>query len=290
MTISTPDSDATSRWPPAFHGSIWLPITFVVAFSGWVLLSNVLFNWLAGSDPSTTAEALWNLPSGIVQLGLVLLVLRFENVRLRDLGVGRRQISVALIAVAGFLIIVNVVVAGRIVLGGSQLSIEPFALYRSPPLDYSVAALVATGVAQYVFVGPIEELAFRGYLQNKLSDLPGRGSTRFRTAGAIVMTAVIFSALHIPTLVLVDGIPISQSLGTLILLTLSGVTFGTIYALTHNLILVALLHGIGNFWPLIVNPGLESWPNWGIVIVLYGLLIVLYRYWTPVEFRSVERV
>lgn len=69
------------------------------------------------------------------------------------------------------------------------------------------------------------------------------------------------------------------------LLTLSGITFGSVYALTRNLLLVALLHGIGNFWPLIVDPGVGAWPNWGVVIILYGLVVVLYRQWDPVQFR-----
>ncbi len=70
------------------------------------------------------------------------------------------------------------------------------------------------------------------------------------------------------------------------LLTLSGITFGTVYALTHNLFLIAFLHGIGNVWPLVVDPGLGAWPNWGVIIVLYGLVVVLYRQWASVAVRS----
>jgi membrane protease YdiL (CAAX protease family) len=247
------------------------------------MVSNASFSWFAGSNPSTLVETLWNLPSGIVQFGLVLLVLRFEGVRLRDVGFGRRQVVPALVAVGGFLIAVNAIVVGLILLDGGQLSVEPFALYRSPPMDYSVAALIVTGVAQYVFVGPVEELAFRGYLQNKLDDILGLGFARLQTAVAIVAAAIVFSILHVPTLVLIEGTPVNQAVGTLILLTVSGITFGTIYELTHNLILVALLHGIGNFWPLVVNPGLGTWPNWGIIVILYGLIVVLYRQWGPVS-------
>lgn len=290
MIAPSSESDGDSRWPPGFEGGIWLPLGFVVAFSVWVMLSNSSFSWLVGPDPSTVAEALWNLPSRLVQFALVLVVLRFEDVRLRDVGLGRRQIVPALVTVGGFLVAVNAIVAGLTVLGGGQLSVEPLALYRSPPLDYSAAALVATGVAQYLFVGPVEELAFRGYLQNKLIDLLGLGSARLQTAVAIIATAVVFSVLHVPTVVLVEGVPINQAVGTLVLLTLSGITFGTVYALTHNLFLVAFLHGIGNFWPLVVDPGLEAWPNWGIIIVLYGLVVVLYRQWTSVTYQSAEKV
>lgn len=286
MSAPLAETAESARWPPTFHGRSWLPLGFVVAFSLWVMLSNLSVGWLFGSDPSTVTEALWNLPSGVVQFGLVLLVLRFEDVRLRDLGLRRRQLVPALVAVAGFLVAVNAVVAGLIFVDSGQVSIEPFGLYLSAPLGYSTTALVASGVAQYVFVGPVEEIAFRGYLQNKLTDLLGRPSVRIRTAVAIIATAVGFAVLHVPTLLLVDGAPIEQMAGTLALLTLSGLTFGTMYALTHNLFLVAFLHGIGNFWPLVVDPGLGAWPNWGVIIVLYGLVVVLYRQWTSVAFRS----
>lgn len=290
MTAGTADSDERVRWQPAFHGRRWLPLGFVVAFLLWVMVSNVSFGWVFGSDPSRLAESLWNLPSGIVQFGLVLLVLRFEDVRLRDLGLGRRQFTMALVTVAGFLVAVNAVVAGLVVLDGEQLSVAPFALYRSAPLEYSVPALVAAGVAQYVFVGPVEELAFRGYLQNRLVALFGHRFGRLRPAVAIAATAAVFAVLHVPTLVLVEGTSVGQAAGRLVVLTLSGIAFGTVYALTHNLFLVAFLHGIGNFWPLVVDPGLGAWPNWGVVIVLYGLVVVLYRQWNGSVSQSAESV
>lgn len=253
------------------------------------MVSNLSFAWLFGSEPSAVTEALWNLPSRVVQFALVLLVLHFEGVRLRDLGLGRRQFISALAAVAGFLLAVNAVVAGLMLFDSGQVSLEPFGLYLSAPMDYSVTALVATGVAQYVFVGPVEEVAFRGYLQNKLTVLVGRRSARFRTGVAVVATAVTFAVLHIPTLVLVEGAPTGQTVGTLFALTLSGVTFGTIYALTHNLFLVAFLHGVGNFWPLVVDPGIGAWPNWGVIAVLYGLVVVSSRQWTSIPVPSPER-
>lgn len=286
MTGSVSETDEASRWPPAFGGGVWPPLAFVAAFSVWVLVSNVLFSWLVGSDPSRAAKALWNIPSGLVQVSLAVLALRYEGVRLRDLGLGREQLGPALVAVGGFLVAVNAAVAGLLVLDGGHLSLEPFGFYRSAPLEFSTGALVASGVAQYIFVGPVEELAFRGYLQNKLTTLFGSGSVRLRTALAVVGTAAVFSLTHIPTLVLADGAQPAQAGGTLVLLALSGITFGAVYALTHNLLLVAFLHGVGNFWPLVVDPGAGAWPNWGVIIVLYSVVVVVYRWWTPSSLRS----
>lgn len=290
MAASESRAGDGGRWPPAFHGRGWVPVAFVVAFSLWVIASNGVFNWLFGPSPSAVTEALWNVPSGIVQLGLALSVLRIENVQLRDLGLGRRQFVRALVTVAGFVLAVNGVVAGLMVLGGDQLQVAPFGLYRTPPLNYSVSAIVAGGIAQYVFVGPVEEVAFRGYLQNKLTALLGRGSPRGRTAVAIVATAVGFALIHVPTLLVVEGSGIGGAAGTLVMLALSGITFGTIYALTRNLYVVAFLHGIGNLWPLVVDPGAGSWPDWGTIIGLYALIVVVYRWRVPVGSQSPDRV
>lgn len=289
--MPTPESHADDygHWPPTFHGQEWVPVAFVVAFSLWAVISNSLFNWLFGPSPTAMTEALWNVPSGAVQLGLVLSVLRFENVRLRDLGLARRQFVWALVAVAGLILAVNGVVAGRMTLGGSQIQVAPFGLYRSPPLNYSASMIVAGGIAQYVFVGPVEELAFRGYLQTKLTALLGRGSPRSRAVVAIVATAVIFALIHVPTLLVVEGSGISGGVGALVMLALSGITFGTIYVMTRNLYLVALLHGVGNFWPLVVDPGAGSWPNWGISIALYALIVAVYRWQISVGSRPPDR-
>jgi membrane protease YdiL (CAAX protease family) len=62
------------------------------------------------------------------------------------------------------------------VTSGSSLSVGLFAPYRSPPTNFSVTTVAAIGVSNYLFTGPVEELAFRGYFQNKLTALFG-GST-----------------------------------------------------------------------------------------------------------------
>ncbi len=277
------------HWPPTFHGRWWVPLGFVLVFSALVLLSNVAFIRVLGPSPSPLADQLWNLPSRAIQFGLVVLVLRLEVVRLQDLGLGRRQLGPALVAMAGVMLAVNAILAGSIVLAGGTLTIDPFGLYRSAPYGFTARTLLAGGLAQYLFIGPVEEVAFRGYLQNRVTGLLGRGSARVRSAVAVVVTAAGFAALHIPTLVLVEGAPVGAALGTLVMLTLSGVAFGTIYALTRNLFLVAGLHGIGNLWPLILDPGPGAWPDWGVILVVYGTVVVGYRWWYGDVVRSAGR-
>jgi membrane protease YdiL (CAAX protease family) len=274
-TTTRHDDGAAGYWPPSFRTGPWLPVAFVLAFAIWVMVSVTLAQRLLGPDPPFVARTLWNVPSGLVQAGLALLFLRYEGVRLREIGLSKRLFRPALAAAAGFVVALNVAVAGLGVLAGNELSVGAFALYRSPPLNFSLGMLAVGGLAQYVFVAPVEELAFRGYLQNRLVAL--FGGSRLATAGGIVASGVAFSLVHVPVKLLIEGQPVGQLAGTFVLLALSGVLLGTVYALTRNLFLVTLLHGFGNLWPLAVDPGTGVWPNWGVVLVLYLLLIVGYR-------------
>lgn len=273
------DSGAAGYWHPSFRTGPWLPVAFVLAFALWVMVSVTLAQRLLGPDPPFVARTLWNVPSGLVQAGIALAFLRYEGVRLREVGLSKRLFRPALAAVAGFIVVLNVAVAGLGVLAGNELSVGAFALYRSPPMNFSLGMLAVGGLAQYVFVAPVEELAFRGYLQNRLVALFGGDGSRLATAGGIVASGVAFSLVHVPVKLLIEGQPVGQLTGTLVLLALSGVLLGTVYALTRNLFLVTFLHGFGNLWPLAVDPGTGVWPNWGVVLVLYLLLIVVYRRW-----------
>lgn len=273
------DADAGGRWPPTFDGGLSTVAGFLLAFAGLVAVSNLLFVRVGGTGP--VAEGLWDVPSGVAQLAVGLAVLRYEGVALADIGLARRLVAPALAATAAVVVLANAAVAGLVLASGEALSVGPYAFYRGPPLNYSVAALVATGVSMYAVTGPVEELLFRGYLQNRLADVPGGGHDRVHAAFGILGASVAFSALHVPALVLVRGEPLGGVAGTLVLLAVTGVTFGTVYALTRNLYLVVCLHGIGNFWPLFVDYPAGLWPNYGVILVLYGLVVVAYRRWAP---------
>jgi membrane protease YdiL (CAAX protease family) len=159
----------------------------------------------------------------------------YEGGTLRSIGLSRREFGPALVVVTGFLILLNLIVVGLVLLREARLSIGLFALYRSAPLN-STRTLIAVGaVSEYVFVGPVEELAFRGYLQNKLVVLLDTGYSRLDTALGVVGAAVTLSILHVPAEILLDGLPLSQVAGSLVLFVATGVAFGAIYAVTRNL-------------------------------------------------------
>jgi membrane protease YdiL (CAAX protease family) len=107
--------------------------------------------------------------------------------------------------------------------------------------------------------------------------------TRFYVALGIMATSLLFGALHTPG-ALVSGTRLGGALTAATLPAITAVFFGIIYELTHNIYLVAMFHGLGNTWPLVIN-----WPSWsgtalvgfwvGVACIYVGA-IVGYRYWT----------
>lgn len=84
-----------------------------------------------------------------------------------------------------------------------------------------------------VFIGPGEELLFRGIVQTRLVGAYGE------TIG-IVVTSVVFAAAHVPAYY---GEGVVISLAVLFLLSL---VIGWLYERTDNLVVPALVHGIYN--------------------------------------------
>lgn len=278
MDQSPPPSESASDWPPTFHAGWWPAVALVLGFTGWALISVAVSNWLFG-DPSTIEEGMWAIPSGIVQIGIAVAILRYERVSYQELGLAPWLVRPALAATAVVILVANVAVAGLGIAAGTNVSFGLMEYYLTPPIDFSVAGVAITAVAMYLFTGPVEELAFRGYLQNKVVSQVNMGSPIAQTTLGILTAALSFALLHIPAYLIVRGQAFGAVIGTLVLLTATGVIFGAIYAATRNLYLVMFLHSIGNLWPLVVDPGAGIWPNWGVILVMYVLLAVLYRQW-----------
>jgi membrane protease YdiL (CAAX protease family) len=278
--------DTSANWPPTFEGPIWTVLAFLVGFTVWVMISNMVFTRLF-SGTGQLVESLWSIGSKLVLFSIVWLILRYEGVSLRELGLSRRLLAPALLAAGGVVVAVNLTVIALLISRGHELSFGLFEFYRTPPASYSLGTIAVLGISEYLFTGPVEEIALRGFLQNKLSALLGSSYQRLGTAIAILVASVSFALLHVPTIILVRNEPLA--IGTLIILALTGVVFGAIYALTHNLYLVIILHGIGNFWPVVVDFPVGLWPNWGIILVFYGVLVALYRLGTDTSSGYPER-
>lgn len=195
-----------------------------------------------------------------------------------DIGLNLVLLVPALVAGGGVVVAVNGAVAGLGVSAGDNLAIGFLPQYKSLFPGVSSGLLTIIGVQFYFFVGPAEELVFRGYLQNKIVTPLGE-PTRGTRATAAVLAALSFGLIHLP----VAPIGTTPSLGgvvsAILLSGMSGIAFGVIYELTRNPYLVMILHGFGDWWPIFVDAGSVAWPNWGVTIVVYTLLVVAYRWW-----------
>ena len=270
------ESEAPSPWPPRFTDGIGVLSVFLFVFVLITVLANVAQSWIWGDSPARILTFLSEIPVFVLTGAIALVALHVEGVHLRDIGVSWKQVRIASVVVGGIVVAVNVVVVGLGVLAGTELSVGVYPQYVRR-VDATTALLLAGAVNNYLFVGPVEELVFRGYIQNKVLDLVDGRRSWFRTGLGILATAVLFAVAHLPNLLLDEGAALSQALGGLVLVMTTAVLFGFIYELTQNLVLVAMLHGIGNWWFLVVDPGPGVWPNYAVLLCLYAITIVLYR-------------
>ncbi|THE65189.1 CPBP family intramembrane metalloprotease [Salinadaptatus halalkaliphilus] len=102
--------------------------------------------------------------------------------------------------------------------------------------DAAASYYLALMVISILLIGPVEELLFRGLIQNYMR--PAFGSM-----GAIVTTSVLFAAIHI--LAYLTG-PISTALVSLVVVFVLSLVLGAIYERYRNIVLVMLIHGVYN--------------------------------------------
>lgn len=86
-----------------------------------------------------------------------------------------------------------------------------------------------------LLIGPGEEILFRGVVQ-------GRFRERFSAPVAIVLASLVFAAIHFGALSGATG----ARLATISILLLPALVFGTVYELSGNIVVPALVHGCYN--------------------------------------------
>lgn len=207
----------------------------------------------------------------LLMLGLAVAVLRWEAISLDRLGCSWRH---ALWGGGWFLGIV-VGLNGLLLLAAVTVADS----YEFTAGGQSVAVWLGFAVANWLFVGMAEELAVRGYLQNKLVVLFD-GDSRFgRRVAGILLTAVVFALIHVPQRLVVAGLAVEQLPTSLALLAATAVVLGVVYELTRNLVLVALLHGAWNVPPVFLSIyGTQTWQGIALLLAL-ALPVGVVLYW-----------
>lgn len=273
---ATPRSQVDGTRRIQFGDAVRPLLAFVVAVSALVVLVNVAVGRLLAVDGSGS------LPAGVTVAGTLALgavavaVLRHEDVRLADVGLARDLALPGIAAVGGLWVGLNAVGIGLAVATGRYSSLGYV-------YDVSLLAFLGGVGVQWLVVGPVEELAYRGYLQNKVIALLDGSGDRVRTAVGIAAAGVVFAAVHVPNRLVVEGVPPADLPAGLVALVVAALIYGVIYESTGNLVFVGLLHGTFNQWPLFVDP--RMWPTalvvaWaGCGVALLGVTIWWYRSW-----------
>ncbi|WP_253736607.1 CPBP family intramembrane glutamic endopeptidase [Halohasta salina] len=136
---------------------------------------------------------------------------------------------------------VGLIAGGVVVLLGLQYAINELLQWAGFSPGANQAVLAGAGDPTYfllmipislVFVGPAEELLFRGAVQGRLQQSWG-------TWPAIIAATVLFGLVHIPAVTGGFGAQLSYAL----LAGLLGVLLGACYAYTDNIVVPAVIHG-----------------------------------------------
>lgn len=268
----------------AFQGGWRTVVGFAAAFAVvtaiWVPLNAAVANLSAWAKLAT------ELGKFAVILGCVWILLQIDGVRFSALGLSRRHFFTALAAFSGLWVAMNVLGIGIAVVTGNDWAVSMiWYLPDEHPAIQQYGPLPATWLVfillNFLVIGLVEEVAFRGYFQSKIIALLG-DDTRLHIALGICATTIAFGAMHTPSAI-VAGKSLDGVFSAALAPTLTAVLFGVFYELTHNVYFVALLHGFGNTWPIVVE-----WTNWsgnaliafwiGTTCIYLGVTLA-YRYW-----------
>ena len=197
-------------------------------FVGSFILAIILFGLGLDFQELPFPLALVSLPitEGII-LGITLLFANYKGASLRKLGLKKPSLKI--------IVIVSVAAVLLLFLAGSISLVEETVLGPDPEAESLTEALLPRNGVQLValigillaLVGPVEELAFRGFVQRGFENSFGK------TAG-LVIASVLFGLLH--------GL---NSLRSILPVTVASLFLGYIWQKTDgNTIATAWLHGL----------------------------------------------
>lgn len=257
-----------------FHRSLRPLISFVIVMSLFFIGLFTIASWFfpEGKD---WVSCYFTILSACAIYVISWWFLRLEGLRLLDVGLSWSSMPPAVLAIAGFWVVINGLSTVLVWLITGNLAVGMFQVVTWPL--WGIKA-----VEQWLFVGPAEELAIRAYMQNKFVALLDGERSYLLKIDCIILTSMFFAAWHIPRLLFV-GITSLNALFNIISLFCIGLFLGLLYDVTRNVVFVGLLHGTVNFQPLFI-PFPEEVERFRHAIMLSGLIMILaeaalYRRW-----------
>ena len=247
---------------PVFESGHLVPVvTYLLilgVLSGLTLIST-------GESPSPILGMAW----GVFLILVGLAALTVEGLSPRTHLPSTRSLVPVLGVLITFWALYNLVAYGLALSGATGFDIASSRVVAHP-LPY----LAALG-SSLVFTAIPEELVFRAYLQSKavaLAEWDGRRAV----AIGVAVGAVLFALLHLPRWFLMSNHGIGPALGSHLLgVTLAGLAYGLVYAVTRNLWLVALFHATMNQPPFLLTFQIPSNLHLLVGLIEYAAIVLL---------------
>ena len=173
------------------------------------------------------------LATGVGFGGVALAYLRYRGRGIDYVGVAVPSLREVAYVVGGYVASFALLILASIVLTATSTEAAPNTVAETGMQNPEILLFLIP--ASFLLIGPGEELLYRGVVQNRLSEaLPA--------PAAIVLASLIFASIHFFSLA---GAPRARlvSISVLVLPTL---VFGTLYELTDNIVVPALIHGAYN--------------------------------------------
>lgn len=172
------------------------------------------------------------LVQGIALMGVGYAYLRRRGITLGSIGVRLPSLKHLGVAAGAFVLsIVYLMVASQIIqyFGAQTAENNVVSMGMENP---EILLWLIPGA--YIFIGPGEELLFRGVIQTRIREV-------FPPVAGVVVASIIFAGIHLPALSL--GAPLSAKLTTLVVLLGPSLILGASYEYTDNLVVPILIHG-----------------------------------------------
>lgn len=226
-----------------------LKILFSALFY-FIICATLLYNFQYIADVILYEDAGWDLVNvtavkfmiiGMTSFICTYFFIKWQGIQLESLALHRNPTKIAAyIILGGFLGMLALLTTAVIELGGDAIGAE-VAKRRSE--EYPASELLLLVAFQLLFVGPGEELIFRGYLQ-------GEAEKALDPFKAILFSACAFGLIHVLFFVSINP---ESAMIIFVSSTIAGLGFAYARRVSNNLAFPIALHGFWNALAFILN-------------------------------------
>ncbi|MFB6108523.1 MAG: lysostaphin resistance A-like protein [Haloplanus sp.] len=190
---------------------------------------------LAGVRPTPAVALVISLVSiqGVAFGGLALVYLKLRGRSVVSLGVHLPDLRESLFVLGGYVTAFLAAAVGAVAVTLTNAPTGENQVAELANADPSVLLWLIP--ASVLLIGPGEELLFRGIVQGRLRET-------FSPVWGVVLASALFASVHF--VALTGGV--GGRLVTILVLFLPSLVFGSVYELTDNLVVPALVHGLYN--------------------------------------------